>query len=413
MSYQNNRRGGQNRYGNNKNNRGYNNRGAKARSGGNRGGGGGRGGKENVHFSRFIKVATPSEQAAYQPQNAFGDFAIHELIKKNIIDKGLTTPSPIQDQAIPAALLGQDIIGIANTGTGKTLAFVIPLLNKLLSDKASRALIIAPTRELAQQIDAELRQISKNSGLFSALLTGGSAMRPQLNALRNHPAIVVGTPGRIKDHMERRTLDLSRFNLVVLDEFDRMLDMGFIGDMRQILAKMATPRQSLFFSATLDTRVKNLLGEFANDPVTVAVKSGDTTENVHQNVVHFHAGDDKVDMLHDVLISEDVAKVLIFDETKHGAERLGKKLLERGFAAGSIHGGKSQGNRERTLREFRSNKITILVATDVAARGIDVADITHVINYATPRTYTDYVHRIGRVGRAGRIGHALTFVESR
>lgn len=407
MSYQNNRRGGEAR-------RGFQNGGRPNRSfGNNRGRSGGRKNtKENIHFSRFIKPAQPAaEVVVYEPNHQFADFAINDLIKQNIAKKGIITPSPIQDQAIPVGLAGGDIVGIANTGTGKTLAFAVPVLNRMLSDKKSRALIIAPTRELAQQIEDECKQIAKNSGLFGAVLIGGSAMGPQLSALRGNPEIVIGTPGRIKDHMERGTLRLSQFNMVVLDEFDRMLDMGFVNDMRAILSEMPDEHQSFFFSATLDERVRGLINEFANDPVTISVKSGETIDNVSQDVVRYQTHEDKIEKLHDLLNEEVVAKVLVFDETKFGVERLGKALQDRGFAAGSIHGGKTQGARQRTLNDFKSNKITVLVATDVAARGIDVSDVTHVINYSTPQTYTDYVHRIGRAGRAGRVGHALTFIE--
>jgi superfamily II DNA/RNA helicase len=370
-------------------------------------------GKESIHFSKFVKPAQATAAAApYAPQHKFSDFDIHGTIKQNIAAKGITKPSPIQDQSISHSLAGRDIIGIANTGTGKTLAFIIPVINKILLGKQSAALILAPTRELAQQIEAEFRQIAKGAGIVCALLIGGSPMRPQLNSLRTRPTVVIGTPGRTKDHVNQASLDLSRFDTVVLDEFDRMLDMGFIGDIRAILGQIATAnRQSLFFSATLDNKIKALSEEFLNNPVSVAVSNGHTTDNVSQDIIRYTAKEDKLDKLCRVLREEQAKKVLIFDETKYGADRLGKKLVSSGFAAGSIHGGKSQGNRARTMREFKSNKITVLVATDVAARGIDVSDITHVINYATPRTYTDYVHRIGRAGRAGRTGYALTFVE--
>jgi Superfamily II DNA and RNA helicases len=371
-------------------------------------------GKESIHFTKFIKPAVvQSATAVYSPTNSFDDFCVHELVKSNISQKGITTPSPIQDQSIPHSLEGRDIIGIANTGTGKTLAFAVPVINKILNNKKSAAIILAPTRELAQQIEAEFAQIAKKSGILGATIIGGSPMGPQLSALRSNPEVVIGTPGRIKDHINQRSLDLSRFDTIVLDEFDRMLDMGFIGDIRTIIGKLPVSRQSLFFSATLDNKIKELSDEFLSNPVTIRVSNGDTTDNVSQDVVRYREKDDKLKKLCNLLQEDKVSKVLIFDETKHGADRLGKKLADNGFSAGSIHGGKTQGSRQRTLQEFKSNKITILVATDVAARGIDVADITHVINYATPRTYTDYIHRIGRAGRAGRAGYAFTFVESR
>jgi superfamily II DNA/RNA helicase len=395
---------------------------APARSGGysnkfrSFGGGGGRSGggrgpkKDYIHPSRFVKAATPVEEIAYTATNTFADFAANELIKNNIITKGYVTPSPIQDQAIPHGLEGRDVIGIANTGTGKTVAFAIPVLHRAIEQEGSRALIIAPTRELAQQIEVELKWMGKKSGLFGALLIGGSAMGPQLRDLRSNPHIVIGTPGRIMDHMQRGSLDLSDFNMVVLDEVDRMLDMGFVNDVRAILGELHQDRQSFFFSATLDGKVRDLITTFSNDPITVSVKTGNTADSVHQDIICYDSTRDKLDRLHDVLIKEEVAKVIVFDDTQRSVERLSQELIERGFKADAIHGGKTQGQRQRALSRFKKSDINILVATDVAARGIDVVDVTHVINYSTPQSYEDYVHRIGRAGRAGRVGYALTFV---
>ena len=253
---------------------------------------------------------------------------------------------------------------------------------------------MAPTRELAQQIEDEIRGLAKNSGLFGALLIGGTPMGPQLRDLSARPRIVLGTPGRIKDHLERGTLKLNEFNLVVLDEVDRMLDMGFVDDMRTILAMLAPQRQSFFFSATLDHKVNALISAFSKEPVTVSVKSGDTTDTVEQNILTYTSKSQKVDKLHDLLIDANVSKALVFDDTQRSVERLSNDLIARGFNADAIHGGKSQGQRQRALNRFKTSQINILVATDVAARGIDVSDITHVINYSTPQTYTDYVHRI-------------------
>lgn len=369
--------------------------------------------KENIHPSRFIKQARSVEIEAYVPTHEFADFAINDLIKKNLTNSGILVPSPIQDQGVPVGLAGKDIVGIANTGTGKTLAFAIPVLHKLMQNKQSRAIILAPTRELAQQIEDECRKIGKGSGLTGALLIGGSSMGPQLRDLRNKPRIVIGTPGRIKDHLERGTLQLHNFDTIVLDEFDRMLDMGFVHDVRSILDCLQAERQSFFFSATLDSRVKALIQEFSHDPVTISVKTGETTDSVEQNIVTYNSRNDKIEKLHELLVIQqnEQAKVLVFDDTQRSVERLSEELLARGFQSDAIHGGKSQGQRQRALRRFKQNEVTVLVATDVAARGIDVPDITHVINYSTPNSYDDYVHRIGRAGRAGRTGYALTFIE--
>jgi superfamily II DNA/RNA helicase len=366
--------------------------------------------KDYIHPSRFIKAAKPADEVTYEAKHSFDDFAAHELIKANIVAKGFTTPSPIQDQAIPAGLNGQDVIGIADTGTGKTVAFGIPVLHRLMEEQDTKALIVAPTRELAQQIEAELKTVARQSGLYGALLIGGAPMGPQLRDLRINPKIVVGTPGRIIDHMQRGSLDLSSYNLVVLDEVDRMLDMGFVNDVRTILGELHQDRQSFFFSATLDDKVRSLIQTFSNDPVTISVKTGNTSDSVHQDIVCYETSQDKIEQLHNVLIKEEVAKVIVFDDTQRSVERLSEELIARGFKADAIHGGKSQGQRTRALNRFKKSEVNVLVATDVAARGIDVADVTHVINYSTPQSYEDYVHRIGRAGRAGRVGYALTFI---
>lgn len=366
--------------------------------------------KDYIHPSRFIKAAKPVQEETYVAQHRFDDFVMHPLLKRNIRAKGFSEPSPIQDQAIPLGLEGKDVIGVANTGTGKTVAFALPVLNRLLSDKTAKALIVAPTRELAQQIEEERRALSRGGGIYGALLIGGSSMGLQLRDLERGVNVVVGTPGRIKDHLQRGSLRLADFNMVVLDEVDRMLDMGFVDDVRSILNEANPVRQSFFFSATLDNRVQELIRTFTSSPVTVSVKTGDTSDNVHQDIVCYETRDDKITQLHDILNQPEVAKAIIFDETQRSVERLSQELQARGFNADDIHGGRTQGQRKRALDRFKRGDISILVATDVAARGIDVKDITHVINYTTPQSYEDYVHRIGRAGRAGRVGYALTFV---
>ena len=235
-------------------------------------------------------------------------------------------------------------------------------------------------------------------------------MGPQLRDLRANPQIVIGTPGRIKDHLERGSLRLGGFKYAVLDEVDRMLDMGFINDVRRILSELSPERQNFFFSATLDAKVNTLIETFSHDPITISIKTGDTGENIHQDVVRVSHDSEKLTKLHDLLINGELRKVIIFDDTQRSVERLSNELVNRGFSADAIHGGKTQGARQRSLKKFKDNQVKILVATDVAARGIDVADVTHVINYSAPNSYADYVHRIGRAGRAGKVGYALTFV---
>ncbi len=366
--------------------------------------------KDYIHPSRFIKAAQPVEETVYEAQNQFADFAADPLLLNNIAGMGFTAPSPIQDQSIPLGLEGKDLIGIAHTGTGKTVAFAIPVLHRLLNSPESRALIIAPTRELAQQIEEECKVVGKGSGLNGALLIGGSNMNPQLRDLRARPQIVIGTPGRIKDHLERGSLNLSGFDMVVLDEVDRMLDMGFVEDVSDILGQLSKDRQSFFFSATMDRKVRDLIDFFSTDPITISVKTGETTANVSQDIVCYETSSDKIEQLHTILNQEHVTKAIVFDETQRSVERLSKELQSRGFKADDLHGGKSQGQRQRSLSRFKKNEVTILVATDVAARGIDVKDVSHVINYTTPQNYETYIHRIGRAGRAGNTGYALTFV---
>jgi superfamily II DNA/RNA helicase len=313
-------------------------------------------------------------------------------------------------------LKGLDVVGIANTGTGKTAAFLIPLIDKVLNNPKAQVLVVVPTRELAIQIEDELKGFTKNirttagSKIFSVVCVGGASIGPQLAALRYRNQFVIGTPGRLKDLIERGKIRLSDYSTIVLDEADRMLDMGFIGDMRFVMSGMPKERHTLFFSATLSREIEALIHEFLREPVRISVKTGDTSKNVDQDVVRVGGGQ-KLDILHDLLNQKEFNKVLVFGRTKHGVERLAKTLSERGFKADSIHGNKSHSQRQRALNAFKDNKVQILVATDVAARGLDIADVSHVINYDIPTTYEDYVHRIGRAGRAGKKGKALTFVE--
>lgn len=366
--------------------------------------------KEYINPSRFIKPARTVEEAPYVPLHRFEDFAVHELLQNNIRQRGFTTPSPIQDQAIPEGLAGHDVVGIANTGTGKTIAFALPILHQVLTNRGARVLIMAPTRELAAQIEDECKMLAKDSGVYGALLIGGSSMGAQLKNLRANPSVVIGTPGRIKDHLQRGSLNLSGFTSLVLDEVDRMLDMGFINDIRWILDKMPTQRQSFFFTATMDAAVSKLIQDFSHNPVFISVKTGDTTDAVEQNIIYYMSKEDRLNRLHDLLLM--ASKTLVFDDTQRSVERLSKELQSRGFQAEAIHGGKTQGQRQRALASFKNSDINVLVATDVAARGIDVSDITHVINFSPPRSYDDYVHRVGRAGRAGKQGFAFTFIEA-
>jgi len=389
-------------------------------SGGSRFGGRGRGGFSNsrgrrnagsdIHFSKFINKAVITEEISkFVPEHLFKDFNIDDRIKANIFAKGYNEPTPIQDKIIPHILRGEDVVGIANTGTGKTAAFLIPLINKVLLNPKEEILIVVPTRELAQQIDEELKEFTKGMKIFSVCCVGGAPIGRQISMLRYWNNFIIGTPGRLKDLVNRKALNLKPFSTIVLDEADRMLDMGFIADMKLIMSQMSLKRHTLFFSATVSHEVEQLIKAFLKNPVTISVKTGDTCKSVDQDVVRMN-GKEKIDVLHELLNNPELSKVLIFGRTKHGVERLSRTLEQRGFKADSIHGDKNQSARQRALGKFKDDHIQILVATDVAARGLDIPDVTHVINYDIPATYDDYVHRIGRTGRANKKGKALTFI---
>ncbi|MFH0779813.1 MAG: DEAD/DEAH box helicase [Parcubacteria group bacterium] len=367
--------------------------------------------KEFSDVSKFVHKAMPlAVEIDYVPVNSFADFAIDERLKKNVFKAKYACPTPIQDKVIPLVLAGRDIVGTSNTGTGKTAAFIVPLLNKVIKDKTQKILIMAPTRELAIQINQEFGKFAFGLGIFSVCVVGGMPIFRQMTELRRSYNFLIGTPGRIKDLLERRCFNLKNFKTVVLDESDRMLDMGFIGDMRFLIAAMPKERQTLLFSATLSHDIKNIIYEFLNDPVSVTVKTGDTAKGVDQDVVYFKGGA-KFSVLHALLQKPEFSKVLIFGRTKHGVEKLSKLLANCGLRAESIHGNKNHGQRQRALTAFKANAAKILVATDVASRGLDIPNVTHVINYELPATYEDYIHRIGRTGRMGKTGKALTFIE--
>lgn len=355
-----------------------------------------------------VREIAPKEE--YQATYSFNDFDLSKKLKENIARRGYVSPTPIQDQIIPSIIDGRDAVGIANTGTGKTAAFLLPLLNKVIENPNEKALIIAPTRELALQVRDELRAFSDNLRVRSTLVIGGSSIGRQIDSLRRGQNFVIGTPGRIKDLNQRKKLDYNQFTNIVLDEVDRMLDMGFVHDIRQIIEKLPANRQSLFFSATMTDRVQEIMRGFLTNPVHVTVKTQETSLNVKQDIVKLR-GRKKIEVLHDLLITKEFQKVLVFGRTKRGAERITRELSDRGFKVSAIHGNKSQGQRQRALKQFRNDHVQALIATDVIARGLDIDNISHVINYDLPESYEDYVHRIGRTGRADSKGVALTFVD--
>ncbi|MDR3550852.1 MAG: DEAD/DEAH box helicase [Candidatus Babeliales bacterium] len=381
--------------------------------------GSGRGGSRPARpvkkFNPQIFIKKVEEQvvsAVYVPKHKFSDFALVDQLKENIEAKGYKLPTPIQDEAIPYLLEGRDVIGTANTGTGKTAAFLIPLINNVLTKKVDRVLIITPTRELAAQIQAELNSFKLNMPLSTTLCIGGLNINFQIQHLRKDPTFVIGTPGRLLDLEQNRHLNLQKYGAIVLDEVDTMLDMGFIKDIKYIIGKLPKQRQSLFFSATMPDSLKGLMDSFLRNPISISVKTRQSAENVNQDVVKVN-DQNKLEVLHELLIKPEFTRVIIFSRTKHATDKLSRALRERGFQVATIHGNKSQGQRKTALELFKAldNKVNILLATDVVARGIDIDDVSHVINFDMPQSYEDYIHRIGRTGRANKIGQALTFVD--
>lgn len=362
--------------------------------------------------SKFINRAVPTVggDVPYVPELTFSQMPISNALKATIAKRGFENPTAIQDKTIPHILAGKDVIGLANTGTGKTGAFLIPMIHKMMVNPSEKLLVVVPTRELAIQIEEEFREFSRNLRINAVVVVGGANIRPQIDKLRSRHNVVIGTPGRLKDLLQRKNLHLSGFSNVVLDEADRMLDMGFIPDVRLLLSLVAKKRQILCFSATLAPEIEKLVKEFLVDPVMISIRTRETSAQIDQDVIRLKHGEDKIEVLCDMLAKTNFQKVLIFSRTKYGAEKLSKILHKRGFKAESIHGDKSQAKRQKALKLFKENYIDILVATDVAARGLDIPDVSHVINYDVPATHDDYVHRIGRTGRAGKKGVALTFI---
>ena len=363
--------------------------------------------------SQFInKNPVEIKEEVYVAKHTFAEFGFHPDIAKTVAGLGIEHPSPIQDQSIPHIMEGKDIIGLAETGTGKTAAFLLPLIQKTLKNKQEKTLILTPTRELALQAEAEFRKFGTGFKLFATSCVGGTSIRPQIRALKRQNHFVIGTPGRVLDLIDRGDIKPQQFTNIVLDEADRMLDMGFIHDMRKILENVPKDRQTLFFSATMTKEAERLVNDFMRSPVTISVKKKDVTNSIAQDVVTFeHAH--KFDTLLALLGKDEMKRVIIFGSMKHSVEKLAQELNRVGVKAESIHGNKSHGQRQRSLSAFKSGKVRVLVATDVAARGIHVDKVTHVVNYDLPNTFEDYVHRIGRTGRGVQKGQALTFVQKK
>ncbi len=360
----------------------------------------------------FVKKAQPSGLEGFRTEKSFEGLALNSKLLQNIQSKGYQTLTNIQEQAISPLLQGRDIMAISKTGSGKTAAFLIPIIEHALNDPRNfTALVVTPTRELALQIEEEFKSLTIGMQLYSATFIGGTNINSDHSKLERKLQVVVGTPGRLLDLSDRKVLDLRKVNTLVLDEFDRMLDMGFVLDVNKLVNRIGKRDQTLLFSATLEPSQKKLIDGLLNNPIEVKVNTGaSTNENIEQQTIRIAEGQDKFDVLEGLFKNPGLEKVILFTETKRLADRLAKKLIQSGIAAGQIHGDKSQNFRNRMIEEFKNGTIRVLVATDVAARGIDVADVTHVINYQLPMTMDAYIHRIGRTGRAGKVGHAITFV---
>ena len=342
----------------------------------------------------------------------FRSLGLNEAILKAVQETGYTEPTPIQSAAIPSILSRRDLIGIAQTGTGKTAAFTLPILSLLATapSRGIRALVIAPTRELVVQIEENVRAYAKHLPLTMATIYGGVSERPQIKALEQGVDIVIATPGRLLDIIRGREKSFSGIEFLVLDEADRMLDMGFVPAIRQIVRLLPRKRQTLFFSATLSREIEKLTGEFLTDPETVEIgRRSNPAETVAQSVYEISSALKPALLLH-LLQHDHLSMVLVFTRTKHGADRIARRLESSGISTATIHSNRSQNQRLRALNDFRDGKIRVLVATDIAARGIDVDGISHVINYDFPPNHEDYVHRIGRTGRAKAVGDAISFV---
>ena len=343
----------------------------------------------------------------------FTDFALRPQLLQAVNELGYVEPTPIQKRAIPVVLEGRDLMAAAQTGTGKTAAFALPILEKLMQGAAARsprALIVVPTRELATQVSDSFRVLAQHVAMRGALIFGGVSPGPQVEALARGVDIIVATPGRLLDHLQSRVVDLSRIEILVLDEADRMLDMGFIRPIRRIIAALPTKRQTLMFSATFSEEIRRLAQSLLRDPATVEVSPRNSATTLVEHQVYHVENAAKQTLLRRLIVDGDIRQSLVFTRTKHGANRLAERLARDGLSVAAIHGNKSQAARTRALSDFKSGRVRILVATDIAARGLDISEMPHVVNFELPHVPEDYVHRIGRTGRAGSRGQAVSLV---
>jgi len=359
----------------------------------------------------LVKKSTATVVTPYVSARNFTQLNLHQTLENNIASKGYRTPSEIQDKCIDQLIAAKNMVGIAATGTGKTGAFLIPIIHQVLTQGKVSGLVVVPTRELAQQVQAEFISLTKGTRLRSACFIGGTNVGKDMALARQKIDLIVGTPGRLNDLIERRALRIENISILVLDEFDRMLDMGFVHDIQKMVSGMHGRKQTILFSATLDSSQEKLIKEITGSAIRVNVTSGTkSSDNVDQNIIRVKQSENKFEVLYDLVSEASFEKVLLFAETKRGVDKLSKQLTKSGIQSDVIHGNKSQNYRTRAIELFKSGKTKILVATDVAARGIDIKGVTHVINYQMPQTMDSYIHRIGRTGRADATGVAYTFV---
>lgn len=370
--------------------------------------------KSNIDYRKLAQSATPEvKQKEFVAEISFNDMELDSKLKANVLAKGFTHPTEIQEATYQHVKNGDNVVGIANTGTGKTAAFLIPIIQKICEQGHSQdSLIIVPTRELANQVELEFRSLSKGLNLKSVCFIGGGSVSKDVSLAKRSNDLIIGTPGRLLDLINRKALRLSNVKTLVLDEFDRMLDMGFINDINRILDQIKSREQTLLYSATLDKTQAQLVSTIAKDHKKIQIDSGKSANgNIDQHVIKVEDGEDKYKMFQELLGQPEFTKVIVFAETKRLVDRLAKKLNNNGIKTGLIHGDKSQNFRNKAIAQFKKGNSKVLIATDVVARGIDIDDISHVVNYQLPQTMDSYLHRIGRTGRAGKKGVAYTLVD--
>ena len=360
----------------------------------------------------LVKKATKTIKAVYISKRNYSQLKLHKSLLLNLKEKGYENPTEIQDKCIDYLISGKSLVGVASTGTGKTGAFLIPIIQRIFVDKNLTALVVVPTRELAMQVVNEFQSLVKGTSLKSACFIGGRKIERDISIAKSEINLVVGTPGRLNDLIHQKALKLTNTDILVLDEFDKMLDMGFIADIKKILSVMKNRSQSMLFSATVEPSQEKMIRQIVEKHIRINVSDGvKSSDSVHQNIIRVSENENKFNLLLDLIKNDAFNKVILFAETKYKANKLNMKLIKSGIKSDVIHGNKSQNYRAKAIESFKKGNIKILVATDVVARGIDIEGVTHVINYQLPQKMDSYIHRIGRTGRANTTGVAYTFID--